>query len=129
MDNETKTRIFQSAKAELMRHSWDTFIDDPPSGEAGAMGVVIPGCPACHKRINTNDQYLRHLSGDVLPLSCGRLSRLPAFRLRNSDHPQRPDFAEFPETAPQRVRGRATITMNAAGFERTLPVSPCRPLY
>jgi hypothetical protein len=24
--------------------------------------------PACHKRINTNDQYLRHLSDDVLPV-------------------------------------------------------------
>jgi hypothetical protein len=68
MDNETKIRIFQSAKRELMRHSWDTFVDDPPSVAAGGNGVVIPGCPACHKRINTNDQYLRHLSDDVLPV-------------------------------------------------------------
>ena len=68
MDNETKTRIFQSAKSELMRHTWDTFVDEPPSVAAGGNGVVIPGCPACHKRINTNDQYLRHLSDDVLPI-------------------------------------------------------------
>jgi hypothetical protein len=33
------------------------------------------------------------------------------------------------EAAPRRVRGRATIAMNAASFERTLPVSPCRRLY
>jgi len=68
MDNETKTRIFQSAKSELMRHTWDTFVDNPPSVAEGGRGVVIPGCPACHKRINTNDQYLRHLSDDVLPI-------------------------------------------------------------
>jgi hypothetical protein len=68
MDNETKTRIFQSAKSELMRHSWDVFVDHPPSVAEAGNGVVIPGCPACHKRINTNDQYLRHLSDDVLPV-------------------------------------------------------------
>jgi len=69
MDWETTTRIFQSAKTELMRHTWDTFVDNPPSVAAGGNGVVIPRCPACHKRINTNDQYLWHLSDDVLPTS------------------------------------------------------------
>ena len=68
MENATKARIFQSAKSELMRHTWDTFVDGPPSVAAGGNGVVIPGCPACRKRINTNDQYLRHLSDDVLPV-------------------------------------------------------------
>jgi hypothetical protein len=68
MDNETKIRIFQSAKRELMRHTWDTFVDEPPSVAAGGNGVVIPGCRACKRRINTNDQYLRHLSDDVLPV-------------------------------------------------------------
>ena len=68
MDNETKIRIFQSAKNELMRNTWDTFVDEPPSVAAGGIGVVIPGYPAYRERINTNDQYLRHLSDDVLPI-------------------------------------------------------------
>jgi hypothetical protein len=68
MDNETKVRILRSAKSELMRHSWDTFVAEPPSVAQGGNGVVIPGCPACKKRINTNDQYLRQLSDDVLPV-------------------------------------------------------------
>jgi hypothetical protein len=68
MDNETKIRIFQTAKKALMRHTWDTFVSEPLSVAEGGNGVVIPGCPACHKRINTNDQYLRHLSDDVLPI-------------------------------------------------------------
>jgi hypothetical protein len=63
-----KAKILQAAKAELMRHSWDTFVNDPPSVAEGGSGVVIPGCPACHERINSNDQYLRHLSDDVLPI-------------------------------------------------------------
>jgi hypothetical protein len=63
-----RAKILQAAKIELMRHSWDTFVDEPPSVAQGGNGVVIPGCPACHKRINTNDQYLRHLSDDVLPV-------------------------------------------------------------
>jgi hypothetical protein len=68
MEKETKIRIFQSAKSELMRHSWDTFVHEPPSVAQGGDGVVIPGCPASKKRINTNDQYLRHLADDVLPV-------------------------------------------------------------
>jgi hypothetical protein len=68
MDKETKVRILQSAKSELMRHVWDTFVDEPPSIAQGGSGVVIPGCSACCKRINTNAQYLRHLADDVLPI-------------------------------------------------------------
>jgi hypothetical protein len=57
MDNETKARIFQSAKCELIRHTWDTFVDNQPSIVEGGNGVVIPSCPTCRERINTNDQY------------------------------------------------------------------------
>jgi hypothetical protein len=35
MDRETRSRIFESAKAELVRHKWDMFEDDPPSAAAG----------------------------------------------------------------------------------------------
>lgn len=51
-----------------MRHTWDTFADDPRSVEAGGNGIVVPGCPVCHKRINTIDEFLRHLSDEVLPI-------------------------------------------------------------
>ena len=68
MDNETKIRIFQSAKAEFMRHKWDMFEEEPPSAAAGGGGATIPGCPACRKRINTLDEFFRHQSDDVLPV-------------------------------------------------------------
>jgi hypothetical protein len=57
IDNETKARIFQSAKSEFIPHTWDTFVDNLPSIAEGGNGVVIPGCPACRERINANDQY------------------------------------------------------------------------
>ena len=67
MDRETKSRIFESAKAEFVRHTWDMFAEEPPSAAAGGSGATIPGCPACRKRINTLDQFFRHQSDDVLP--------------------------------------------------------------
>jgi hypothetical protein len=44
-----------------------TYIDKGVSVALGGNGVVVPGCEACGKRINTNSQYLRHLAEDVLP--------------------------------------------------------------
>jgi hypothetical protein len=60
-----KTTILQAAQAELMRHSWDTFVNDPPPG--AKKGSVVPGCPNCRKIIYSDNQYLSHLAIDVLP--------------------------------------------------------------
>jgi uncharacterized protein YfaQ (DUF2300 family) len=67
MDNEKKREILNAAKAEIMRHRWDTFVDDPPSIAQGGKGVVVSGCPVCKKRFGTNTQYLDHLADDVMP--------------------------------------------------------------
>jgi hypothetical protein len=63
-----KAKILAAAKAEMCRHTWETFIDSPPSVAQGGNGVVIPGCSTCRKRINTEAQFLRHLADDVLPI-------------------------------------------------------------
>jgi hypothetical protein len=55
-----------------MRHTWDTFADEPPSVAQRGKGVVVPGCKACKKRINTNAPYLQHLADDVLPVILGK---------------------------------------------------------
>jgi len=52
---------------ELQRHYMDTFVDQVPSIAQGGNGVVVPGCPACKKRLNTHNQFMRHLVDDVLP--------------------------------------------------------------
>jgi hypothetical protein len=68
MDIQTKREILQAAKTEIMRHSWDTFCDTPPSVAQGGRGVIISGCPACKKQFGTNTRYLEHLADDVLPV-------------------------------------------------------------
>jgi len=60
--------ILKAAQAELQRHTWGTFVDQGVSVALGGSGIVVPGCEACRKRINTNGQYLRHLAEDVLPV-------------------------------------------------------------
>jgi hypothetical protein len=62
-----KAKIVLTAKAELMRHSWNSFVDEPPSVADGGQGAVVMGCPRCRKQLNTVDQYLRHLADDILP--------------------------------------------------------------
>jgi len=62
-----KEKTFQAAKAKLERHIWGTFVDGDLSVALGGSGVVVAGCDACRKRINTNSQGLRHLADDVLP--------------------------------------------------------------
>jgi len=62
-----KAKIVLTAKTELMRHSWDNYVDEPPSVADGGQDAVVRGCPGCRKRLNSADQYLRHLADDVLP--------------------------------------------------------------
>ena len=62
-----KAKILMTAKTELMRHSWDTFVDEPRSIEHVREGIVVQGCPRCRKRLDTKDQFMRHLADDVLP--------------------------------------------------------------
>jgi hypothetical protein len=56
-----------AAQQELMKHSWDTFINNPPSFAQGGKGTVVPGCVQCKKIIYSDNQYLSHLAVDVLP--------------------------------------------------------------
>jgi len=67
-----KTEILKEAQQELMRHSWDTFVNEPP--QPGLKGSVVPGCPACRKILYSDNQYLSHLALDVLPEILERFS-------------------------------------------------------
>jgi hypothetical protein len=62
-----KSELLRALQTEIRRHNFDTFVDNPPSVAQGGNGVVVPGCPACRKRINTMAQFLDHLADDVLP--------------------------------------------------------------
>lgn len=68
-----KSELLRALQIEIRRH--DTFVDNPPSVAHGGNGVLVPGCPACRKRINTMAQFLDHLADDVLPALVERLAQ------------------------------------------------------
>jgi len=59
--------LVAAIQSELRRHSWDTFVDQPPSIAQGGKGVVVVGCPACRKKLYTVSQFVEHLARDVIP--------------------------------------------------------------
>jgi hypothetical protein len=62
-----QSAILQAAQREIRRHSWEHFVDEPPSIAQGGRGIVVPGCPACRKVINTSNGFIEHIASDVLP--------------------------------------------------------------
>ena len=69
-----KSALLVAIQQEIKRHSWDHLIDEPPSVAQGGKGIVVSGCPACKKRINSMSQFLDHLANDALPALIDRLS-------------------------------------------------------
>ncbi len=68
-----KSALLRALQQEIRRHDFSCFVDQPPSVAQGGKGVVVPGCPACMKRINTMSQFLDHLADDAIP---GLIERL-----------------------------------------------------
>jgi hypothetical protein len=66
--------LLAAIQKEIRRHDLSYFVDEPPSVAQGGKGVVVAGCPACKKRINTMTQFLDHLASDVMPVLIDRLS-------------------------------------------------------
>jgi len=69
-----KSVLLAAIQKEIQRHDLSYFVDEPPSVAMGGRGVVVAGCPACRKRINTISQFLDHLTKDALPPLIERLS-------------------------------------------------------
>jgi hypothetical protein len=69
-----KSDLLRALQNEIRRHTFDYFVENPPPMAKGGKGVVVPGCPACQKRINTMPQFVDHLADDVLPPLMDKLS-------------------------------------------------------
>jgi hypothetical protein len=69
-----KSKLLAEIQAELHRHSFDSFVDEPPSVAQGGKGVVVAGCPKCKKRLQSMNEFLDHLAKDVMPELLDRLS-------------------------------------------------------
>ena len=68
-----KSELLRAIQQEIQRHDFSHFVDNPPSVAQGGKGVVVRGCPACKKRINTMSQFLDHLADDAMPALLDRL--------------------------------------------------------
>ena len=73
-----KSVLLRALQQEIRRHDFNYFVDQPPSIAQGGRGVVVPGCPACQKRINTMNQFLHHLTEDAMPALIEKLSETKA---------------------------------------------------
>jgi len=62
-----KSTLLRALQQEILRHDFSYFVDQPPSIAQGRRGVVVPGCPACQKRINTMNQFLDRPAEDAMP--------------------------------------------------------------
>jgi len=60
-----KSELLRALQTEIRRHTFDTFVDTPPSVAQGGNGVVVPCCPACRKRLFTMANFVDHLEEDV----------------------------------------------------------------
>jgi hypothetical protein len=69
-----KSALLAAIQKEIHRHDFSHFIDEPPSVAEGGKGVVVGGCPACRKRLNSMSQFLDHLANDAMPKLLDRLS-------------------------------------------------------
>jgi hypothetical protein len=69
-----KSALLRAIQQEIRRHDFNYFVDQPPSIAQGGRGVVVSGCPACKKHINTMNKFLDHLAEDAMPALIEKLS-------------------------------------------------------
>jgi hypothetical protein len=70
-----KSELLQALQSEMRRHDFSTFLSETPSMANGGPGVVVPGCPACRKRLFTMVNFMDHLANDVLPAALDKLAQ------------------------------------------------------
>jgi Fe-S oxidoreductase len=58
--------VIAAVKAELQRHTLDTFPTELPTMANGGRGVIVTGCPTCKVQFQSTNQFVAHLA-DVLP--------------------------------------------------------------
>lgn len=73
-----KLELLHAIQQEIHQHNFSHFVDCPPSVAQGGNGVVVPGCPACKKKISTISEFLDHLAEDAMPALLDRLSAAEA---------------------------------------------------
>ncbi len=53
-----KSELLQALQSEIRLHTFNTFVDHPPSVATGGNGLVTPGCPTCRRRLFTMANFM-----------------------------------------------------------------------
>jgi len=69
-----KSALLAAIQQEIYRHDFGTYVENPPAIAQGGRGIVVAGCPACKKRLQSMNEFVRHLAEDAMPLLLDRLS-------------------------------------------------------
>jgi hypothetical protein len=69
-----REKLLRIAREEMQKHSFDSFVDNPPSIAQGGEGVVVSGCPTCRIKFQSLNQFMHHLVSDVLPIIAERVA-------------------------------------------------------
>jgi hypothetical protein len=67
-----RDELIRVAPEEMQKHSFDTFVDNPPSVAQGGRGHVVTGCPVCKKKFQSLNQFTEHLISVVMPVIADR---------------------------------------------------------
>jgi hypothetical protein len=87
-----KSDLLRVLQTEIRRHDFSTFLTEEPSMAEGGSGVVVPGCPACRKRLFTMANFMDHLADDVLPALLDRIGT--ELRANVAPHPANQSAAD-----------------------------------
>jgi len=56
-----REKTLEVVRSEFQKHRFGTFMDEPLSVAQGGKGVVVPGCSVCQVRMETVEQFMRHV--------------------------------------------------------------------
>jgi len=54
-----KSALLAAIQREIYRHDFGTYVVDPPTIAQGGRGIVVADCPACKKRLQSMNEFLR----------------------------------------------------------------------
>jgi hypothetical protein len=69
-----KSALLAAIQRKIYRHDFGTYVEDPRIIARGGRGIVVAGCPACKKRLQSVNELLRHLAEDAMPPLLDRMS-------------------------------------------------------
>ena len=69
-------KLLSLIQEEILKHDFSAFVEDKRSAERTGTGLVVTGCPACKKRLNTAREFRDHLANDAMPALLERITTL-----------------------------------------------------